>query len=701
MKTQHYLIKTLFARAYNLPVSFVALQVAETKKAVWLYGHGAMDPFGSCARCGRTLTHPGSILIGIGPECLGDWGARKQMLDNMTEKDKAYLKSLITNRKVDQWIPKSAIKKINPTDIVVTLPEDHKSVKQFAQQLAAAPASKTEINTSSAPVTRMRAREWKGKIAIQFPYTYDTVQKVKTLDGRKWHSEGKYWTADLKVYSIQKLAEWGFELDTTLSKYLNEKGTVATPVTQSPSKKLDIKALELKRELFPYQKEGVEFLESRKGRALIGDDMGLGKTLQALAYLQLHPELRPALIVVPASLKLNWAKEIKMSMTRKTKTQILKGKRPHNIHGDIVIINYDILQSWHEALAKVGLKIIIADEVHYIKNSKAKRTRALKVLAKKVPQFVGLSGTPIVNRPVEMYNALHMIDASAVPSFMNYARRYCGATHNGFGWDFSGASNTEELHKLLTDTVMIRRRKMDVLKDLPDKIRSLVPVELDNEEEYNQAEKDVIGFIRERRGEEAADRASNAEVVVKIEQLKQLAVKGKLAAVVEWIQDFMETDEKLVVFATHKFVIDRLMAEFPGSVKIDGSTSLEERNKNVEAFQNNPKVRLFIGNIKAAGVGLTLTAASNVAVLELPWTPGDLKQAEDRCHRIGQKDTVNVHILFANGTIDGDIARLLEKKAKVLDAVLDGKASNDEESLLSELLTTIKSKRNETEPHEW
>src|SRR5690606_21428626 len=191
------------------------------------------------------------------------------------------------------------------------------------------------------------------------------------------------------------------------------------------------------------------------------------------------------------------------------------------------------------------------------------------------------------------------------------------------------------------------------------------------------------------KGQVAADRASNAEIIVQIEQLKQAAVRGKLEACIDWIEDFIEAGEKLVVFATHKFVIDRLMEKFNGNaVKIDGSTPMGDRNIAVERFQNDPTTQLFFGNIKAAGVGLTLTAASNVAFIEFPWTPGELQQAQDRCHRIGQKFTVNIRYLMVPGTIEEDIAKLLDKKTKVLDAVLDGKET-DKESLLSELMSVI------------
>jgi SWI/SNF-related matrix-associated actin-dependent regulator 1 of chromatin subfamily A len=266
------------------------------------------------------------------------------------------------------------------------------------------------------------------------------------------------------------------------------------------------------------------------------------------------------------------------------------------------------------------------------------------------------------------------------PNYIEYAQRYCDAKHNGFGWDFSGASNIEELHNKIHNRIMIRRVKKDVLKDLPDKIRSYIPIEINNSNDYKNAESEFSEFAK------YVNRSHKVEIQNKTESLKQIAVDGKMEQSVQWIKDFLESDQKLVVFAWHKKVIDILMEIFKNvAVKVDGSITGDERQKAVDSFQNNPNIRLFIGNIKAAGVGITLTAASNVAFLELPWSPGDLDQAEDRCHRIGAKDTVNVYYLLAEGTIEEHIARMIDQKRKVVEGILDGKTP-ETESLLIELI---------------
>jgi SNF2 family DNA or RNA helicase len=519
-------------------------------------------------------------------------------------------------------------------------------------------------------------------LVIRFTYDPDLVSKVKTLSGRRWEPNSKTWTAPITRSSVKELQDLGFELSPGITQWLKD---------QEPRPATEIKAAHFSR-LFSYQQEGVQFIESRRGRALIGDEMGLGKSAQALVWLDAHTELRPAIIICPASLKLNWAeREARMWMGSNPRIAILKGKNGKALpEADIYIINYDILSDWVEELRRLSPKVVVADEVHYTKNSKAQRTKALKMLCKGVPHILALSGTPIVNRPAEMFNALNLIAPATFPSFTKFAFRYCNARHNGFGWDFSGASHTEELHKLLAETCMIRRLKADVLKDLPDKLYSAIPMEIDNRKEYDAAASDFKSWLAEHGDRAKIEAATRAEALVRVEVLKQLSAKGKLIQAIEWIEDFLEQGQKLVVFAVHKAVIGALMERCKNvAVKVDGSVSGEDRQNAVDRFQTDDSVRLFVGNVKAAGVGLTLTAASSVAFLEFPWAPGDVQQAEDRCHRIGQKDAVNVYYLIAQGTIDETICGLIDKKRKVLDRVLEGK-SGEESSIFTDLLEQIK-----------
>ncbi len=511
------------------------------------------------------------------------------------------------------------------------------------------------------------AKNQKGELVIKisFPYDLDMIFKVRTLPGRNWHKEARCWSCPVTISSINYLIEWGFELDDHLKAFVEKIKVKEDTIVVSGVKGL-------KGELYPFQYKGVAFIETNRGRALIADEMGLGKTIQALAWLQMHRDKSPVVIIVPASLKLNWKREAEKWLPFPG-VEILSGTQPWKLTGDMIIINYDIVHAWIDDLKRIKPQVLIMDEVHYIKSNKAHRTKAVKQLGKGIPHIIGLSGTPIINRPVEAFNAIQLINPDLFPNYWEFTHKYCNAHHNGFGWNFSGASNTDELHKRLIETIMIRRLKKDVLPDLPDKIYSFIPIELENEKEYLNAENDFVKYIKDTKGKDAAKRISNAEALVSIEGLKQLAVKGKLKEVTEWIEDFLEVDGKLVVFATHKFVIDALMNQFAKvAVKIDGSVSQIERQNAVDSFQNNERIRLFVGNIQAAGVGITLTASSSVAFIELGWSSSIHEQAEDRCHRIGQKDSVNIYYLLAKGTIEEKIMKLISNKAKILNQVLDG-----------------------------
>ncbi len=522
-------------------------------------------------------------------------------------------------------------------------------------------------------------------IDVLFNYDPDLVAAVKQIPGRQFHGHEKVWSVPLVEESVPSLRAHlpGIVLGPRLSAWIEERSRPAAQVPDTiPG---------LKVGLFPFQHEGVEFIEGRKGRAVVGDEMGLGKTIQALAWLQFHPELRPAIIVCPASLKLNWLAEA-LKVTDERPLVISGRPRPgDSISGHrVLIINYDILGDWSDRLTALSAKVLVLDECHYIKNRKADRTKASMLLGKQIPHVLALSGTPIINRPVEFFNSLHLVDPGRFRSFWDYAHRYCGAKHNGFGWDFTGASNTAELNALLVKTCMIRRLKADVLQELPAKTRALQPMSLDPAamKTYKVASARFLEWLASVNPEKVSA-AERAEALTKIEALKQLALKAKLDGAVDWIGNFLDCDGKLVVFATHKETIRVLRERFPeGSVVVDGSTSLPDRDVAVRRFQSDPDCRLLIGNLKAAGVGLTLTASSNTCFVELGWTPGEHDQAEDRVHRIGQKDAVTAWYLVAPGTIDEAILAMIDKKRKVLASVLDGRAV-DGHSLLSVLLTEM------------
>lgn len=434
---------------------------------------------------------------------------------------------------------------------------------------------------------------------------------------------------------------------------------------------------------YQFQVGGIRFLEERNGRAIIGDDCGLGKCLMSISWLMLHPEARPAIILCPASVKYVWHNELKKHAG--ARSTILSGQTPDraslagDLKGQIFICNYDILRFWLPLLA-INPQAVIIDECQRISNRKAKRSIATSTLAKASPHVIGLSGTPITSRPVQFFPILQMIDPKQFASFWWYAFRFCAPKRGwqGRGWDFSGASHTEELHERISK-LMIRRMKVDVLKDLPAKVRTIMPVDIDNRQEYERARDDFIKWLTSKKGNAAAVRAARAEAIVRLGSLKHLAAEGKLGAAVAFIREWLEdTDLKLAVYAIHHSILDRLMAAFPGAATVTGRSSPKDRESEVHRFQTDPNCRLFFGNIQAAGEGITLHAASDMLVLELGWTPAEHDQCEDRILRIGQtSDHVQIRYMIAQNTIEEDILDLINRKRDMISRVVDGKASKD------------------------
>lgn len=508
-----------------------------------------------------------------------------------------------------------------------------------------------------------------GMIGVQASFA--DKDRCKALSERKW--EKPYWVCPAAIVEEVAAAFPDGEQSDGFKRKLDEVRAISEKAGATESN-FSLEHFGNGKELMPFQKAGLEFAEATGGNCLISDSMGLGKTIQALAYLALHPEMRPAVIVCPASLKLNWQREAAAWLETEDRIAVINSGKVTALElPSIVIINYDILKKWLPELQRIEPQILIADESHAAKNPKSQRSKALKDLAAVVSHKILLTGTPVLNRPKELWNQLQIIDPFTYPDkrFFQWHKRYTNATKNRFGWDFSGASNLDELAASLK-TIMIRRTKEQVLPELPAKRRTTVLIPIDNRKEYNRADNEFLEWMAEQKGAEAAERASNVEQLAKIEYLRQIAVRGKMKQALAWIENFLESGEKLVVFATHKETIHALEREYGSTaVRIDGSVSSENRQKAVDAFQNDPDVKLFIGNIQAAGVGITLTAASNVAFLELSWTPALHEQAEDRCHRIGQKNAVNIYYLMAAKTIDASIAAMLESKREVIDQIVE------------------------------
>ena len=452
----------------------------------------------------------------------------------------------------------------------------------------------------------------------------------------------------------------------------------------------------------PFQRAGIAYAASRKG-TLIADEMGLGKTIQALGLANAI-QAKSILIIVPASLRLNWEREAAKWLTGGQSIEVvLTGKE--RCQANVVIINYERVKGViFRTLMDRSWDLLIVDEAHYVKNGQAQRTRhvmgtwiknqgAIDGLVDRADRQVFLTGTPITNRPKELHTILAKLDPRQFGNFMRFAKRYCGAFHNGYGWDFSGASNLEELQTRLRANFMVRRLKSEVQKEIPAKIRQLVlfapngTAQLIKQEQSVWAGKAQLTFddvqadieLAEASGDQVAYQAAvrSLDSLIKVafetmsKQRKALAVK-KIPAVLAHCNDVLENVDKVVIFAHHHEVLDSIAAHYgDAAVTLDGRTPIETRQAAIDRFQTDKTCRVFVGSIKAAGVGITLTAASHVIFAELSWVPADLSQAEDRCHRIGQTDTVTVQHLVVDGSLDARLASVLMYKQGIIDSALD------------------------------
>ncbi len=443
-------------------------------------------------------------------------------------------------------------------------------------------------------------------------------------------------------------------------------------------------------ELKPFQRAGVSYLLSQR-RAFLADEQGLGKTIEALAALEADGAY-PAVVVCPASLKLNWLRELERWLPGRTAHALVGTgggvSTPVTGAADVTVVNYDILAARLEELQALGPRALVLDESHYCKNAAAKRTQAVQRLAATVPRaglVLALTGTPVMNRPPELIAQLRILGRLA--DFGSGAQ---------FGRRFRGTDAHLRLHWHLRARCFVRRLKSEVLPQLPAKTRAVVPVELDNEAEYRLAERDVVAWLqsqpldlRELDAKVAA--ALRAERLVRLNALKLLAARGKLHASLVWIHDFLSSGERLVVFAHHREIQRAVLERFPGALHILGEDSHAARDVALRAFQEPDSVenQLVVCSIAVAGQGITLTRSSNVAFLELDWTPAKHDQAEDRCHRIGQQDAVNASYLLAADTVDETIATLLERKRAVIGAVTDGR-EEDEGGVLDALVRELR-----------
>jgi len=437
--------------------------------------------------------------------------------------------------------------------------------------------------------------------------------------------------------------------------------------------------------LYPHQADGVVFLMSRK-RALLGDDMGLGKTRQAIVALDIAAPDGVILIVCPASLKLNWRREILM-VDPAARIEVIGYDRAPVDNPRWVIVNYDLLAKQAARLHGVAWTGVILDEAHFIRNASARTSHCLKLLGVQDqarapvigPEYVFLlTGTPMTNRPRDLFNLLRCVGHPAARSFLSFAKRYCDAYRNDYGWVTTGASNIAELNLLMKE-VMLRRKKDEVLS-LPPKVRTWVPVDVSGSPAALNAVESFLAWYQATDPEAPNDK----EFLGRLTRVRVALHKAKHKAVAERIRDVIAAGDKVVVFtAFNDGLVRHAAALGEAAVTITGGQSAEARMQAVDQFQDNPAIRAAICNIIAGGVGITLTAGTHVIFQDLDWTPANHAQAEDRCYRLGQTRQVTVEYCFADGSLDAYIARLLETKIRLITAVEAEEAPSA--SLLSDL----------------
>lgn len=530
---------------------------------------------------------------------------------------------------------------------------------------------------------------------LSFKYRPAIVDRVRQINGRKFDGARKVWTIpagsrielERMIYQIQQ-----FESINWVNGAQKKEEDVAYDIPELPELSIPHN---LKIQPYPYQLKGIaRGLELK--RFMNCDEPGLGKTLQSIATINLADAF-PCLVICPSSLKINWQREWEKFTDKKA--MILTDKvrdtwtffYQTGMH-QVFIVNYESLKKYFVQRIKKAegwtlrdvefrnsiqmFKSVIIDESHRCKSASTQQAKFCKGICTGKEWVIELTGTPVVNRPKDLIPQLailnRMEDFGGYKSFVN---RYCSGQRE--------ASNLKELNYNLWKNCMFRREKSLVLTDLPDKIRQVNTCEITNRKEYMDAERDLIMYLQKYKDadDEKIAKAMRGEVMVRINILRQISARGKVRDVIEFVKDFRENGKKIILFCSLHEIVDQLKYYFPTAVSVTGRDSQDEKQRAIDAFQNNPKADIIICSIKAAGVGLTLTASSNVAFVEFPWTYADCCQCEDRAHRIGQKDSVTCYYFLGRRTIDEKVYRIIQEKKNIANAVT-GSTEDIEENVV-------------------
>ena len=530
---------------------------------------------------------------------------------------------------------------------------------------------------------------------LSFKYKPSIVDRIRQIPGRRFDGARKVWIVptrsrvDLErmIYQIQQ-----FENINWVSGTTKKEEDIAYDVPELPDLTIPHS---LKIQPYPYQLKGIaRGLELK--RFMNCDEPGLGKTLQSIATINLANAF-PCLVICPSSLKINWQREWEKFTDKKAMVLTDKVRDTWTFFyqtgmHQVFIVNYESLKKYFVQRIKKAegwtlrdvefrnsinlFKSVIIDESHRCKSASTQQAKFCKGICTGKEWVIELTGTPVVNRPKDLIPQLailnRMDDFGGYKPFVN---RYCSGQRE--------ASNLKELNFNLWKYCMFRREKSLVLTDLPDKIRQVNTCEITNRKEYMDAERDLIMYLQKYKDadDEKIEKALRGEVMVRINILRQISARGKVRDVIEFVKDFRENGKKIILFCSLHEVVDQLKRYFPTAVSVTGRDSQDEKQRAVDSFQNNPKADIIICSIKAAGVGLTLTASSNVAFVEFHWTYADCCQCEDRAHRIGQKDSVTCYYFLGRRTIDEKVYRIIQEKKNIANAVT-GSTEDIEENIV-------------------
>lgn len=443
------------------------------------------------------------------------------------------------------------------------------------------------------------------------------------------------------------------------------------------------RAKDLAKGLYPHQVEGVAFLLARR-RSILADDMGLGKTRQSLVAMKEAEPGGPWLVICPASVKRNWEREIQMAFAEPQDVVVLGGKLvpPDDFEGWLVI-NYDIVKKHLAKLKKSAFAGFIFDEAHYLKNHQTQRSKACRTLLESAPDAMVhcLTGTPMTNRPRDLFPLLQLVNHPLGKSFLGFAKRYCDAHKGDFGWETKGASNLDELTLQLHGT-MLRRTKDEVL-DLPGKVRTWLTVDVPKTTGRRGMRRVLATLLKETsdhaEGDDKTGRLppiSRTKLLARLMPVRSDIAGAKFQHTKEFAKGILDQGEKVIIFTCFQEAVETFIDDFKeyGVRWMTGGTSSDDRQKAVDDFQNRDDVRVFFATVIAGGVGITLTAARHVIFNDLDWVPANHWQAEDRAYRIGQEHPVNVYYFKAANSIDEFVGQVLEHKSSIIRSVIDGEA---------------------------